>query len=293
MFHEAENAGVFYNRDVETLYEMLPDIIERLGFDCTILESEDRIRTTKDSIFLAWHSYGNTPNVWFVKPSYIPDYFYFDKTGFSGWSTLAKQYDYNVPVTDDMRSFVQSFKERSTSTRFKQTKNPLPKQPYVLVLGQRKNDMVSRLAYFDNLPDRVTEAFKGTKYNVVVKKHPMDVLYNNHTNKWEFSINENAGDLHELISNASAIYTVNSSTGFESLFFDKPVFTAGDCDYHWVSTTLRSPKDIKSSIEIIEQPVDVDARTRFLYYCLTEYFMTINDEKTIERKILKAVEEYE
>ena len=297
MFKAASEQKLMYNDDIVKLYEILPTISKRLGFDCTTLEMTKDIRRVyqeKDSIFLAWHNHGNTPNTWFVKSSYLPDYFYFDKTGFSGWSELAETYEYDVDIDsirDEVKEFANNYISNNTS-RFNQSYiEPIPKEPYVVVFGQREDDVVSDFAYMDDFIPKVIEAFKDTEYTVKVKPHPLDLVGTK--TGWEWSVNDKTGSLHQLIENSTAVYTVNSGSGFEALLHGKRVFTAGKCDYHWVTDVLKTDEDIKASIDILDDPVDTDSIIKFLHYCLNHHFMNVNDEASIERKLLRAVKHKE
>ena len=93
----------------------------------------------------------------------------------------------------------------------------------------------------------------------------------------------------KLVEGATAIYTMNSGSGFESLWQGKRVFTTGVCDYHWATTPLKTEEDFKNSRELLNEPVDTDRINKFLYYCMTEYFMNINDNKSIQKKIRLAI----
>lgn len=294
MFREASEQGLMRNNDVEKLYNILPGIVDRLGFEPITIEMANlrRVYQEKNSIFLAWHSHGTTKNTWFVKQSYLPDYFYFDKTGYSGWSELTETYTHDVDVEtirDEVSTFATYYISNNIS-RFNQTpNNETPTRPYVLAFEQRPDDAVSDFAYIDNFIPKLQEAFRNTQYEVVVKPHPVDLRWSKSNNTWEWLIND-TGSLHDLIANSTAVYTINSSAGFESLLHNKRVFTAGQCDYHWVTNVLKDDKDLVGSIELLTEPVDEDEITKFLHYCLNHHFMNVNDESSIERKILRAVE---
>lgn len=298
MFDAASKQGLFYNSDVVELYDILPEIIEGMGIECINIEMQKSIRRVyqeKDSIFLAWHNHGTTPNTWFIKQGYVPDYFYFDKTGYSGWSELADKYEHDVDV-DAIRPEVEKIADYYISnniSRFDQTyKEEIPDNPYVLVFEQREDDAVSIFARVHNIGEKVKEAFKDTKYDVVVKPHPLDLEHIPNTG-WRWSVNDKTGSLHKLLANCSAVYTVNSSAGFEALLHNKRVFTAGHSDFHWATDSINDEADIRKSIELLDEPVDTDRITKFLHYCFTEHFMNVKDRASIERKIQKAVDHYE
>jgi capsule polysaccharide export protein KpsC/LpsZ len=154
--------------------------------------------------------------------------------------------------------------------------------PYVLVLGQKWLDKVLPFSHFENdLLDMVTELYDTSNYAVVFKPHPL--------NDGEVGSN---GNLQTLIAGATAIYTMNSGSGFEALFQGKRVFTTGVSDYHWGTTELKTIEEFQNSKNLIEDPVDIDRINKFLYYCLTEYFMDINDTDSIEKKIQQTITTY-
>ncbi len=294
MFRKASAQGIIFNEDVEKLYDILPDIITRLGHECVVIEMIEQLRRVyqeKNSIFLGWHNHGTTKNTWFIKSAYIPNYFYFDKTGYSGWSELAETYDYEVDIDsirDDVNDFANYYISNNIS-RYQSSIENTPKTPYVVVFEQRPDDAVADFAYIPDLSSKVIEAFKGTKYNVAIRPHPFNLEWKN--SSWQWSIND-TGSLHKLIAGSAAVYTVNSGAGFEALLHKKRVFTVGHCDYRWVTTTLKTDKEIRSSIDLIEEPIDEDNIIKFLHYCMNYHFMNVNDEESIIRKINRAVDEY-
>ena len=289
----AAEQGLMYMRDIEKLYDKLPDIIRQLGHEPVVIETNSRgIYQDKNSIFLAWHSHGTTKNTWFIKESYLPDYFYFDKTGYSGWSELTEDYEYDIDVEtirEEVNLFAENYIENDIS-RFKQVDEAvIPNEPYILAFNQRSDDAVSDFSYIQNFIPKVKEALKS-EYKVVVKDHPLIMTWSKEKRTWEWTIND-TGSLHDLIAGSSAVYTVNSSAGFESLLHGKRVFTGGQCDYHWATTPIKTEDDLKNSISLIDEPVDSDRITKFLHYCLNHHFMNVNDDVSIARKIIRAVGE--
>ena len=292
----ASDQNLMYNTDVERLYDMLPDVIRRTGVECVdadISKNMRRIYQDKDSIFLAWHNHGTTKNTWFIKQGYLLDYFYFDKTGYSGWSELAQTYEYDVDV-DDIRDEVKAFTDNyiaNNSSRYDQSYvEPIPEEPYVVVFEQRSDDAVADLSYIDDFIPKVKEAFKDTEYTVYVKPHPLEINYVG--GEWVWSVNQQTGSLHELIEKSAAVYTINSSAGFEALLHGKRVFTAGHCDYHWVTDVLKTDEDIVASVDLLDKLVDTNSITKFLHYVINHHYMNINDKDSIIRKINRATEHY-
>jgi len=293
IFRDGKRFGVNYD-DVEEFYNILPSAINKLGYEYVIISSLRNYIHNPKNILLSWHTHGQQPNTWHLKSGYLPGYFYFDKKGFSGWSELTTSYKYdNYDNMDEVREEVIALTSHfieNNITRYDQHPKPLPKQPYVLVLDQHNNDVVRELAYIDNLPEVIQEAFAPTKYNVVVKTHPVKLSF---SNNWNFERVNDDGPLHSLIAGAAAVYTNNSSAGFEALLHRKRVFTTGACDYHWATTTLKTENEIVESVNVVDTPVDENNILKFLHYCLTKYFVNMHDERTLQQKLQRAIDEFE
>ena len=296
-FNKRQDPKNFYYTDVERFYDSLPSILDGMNIDYDELYIKNNARIIhqkENSIYLAWHTHGTLPNIWHLQAGYMPNYLYFDKNGFGPWSEIVDKCDYKIPV-EDVRGGVEDFCSNYISNNTSRIPQPdaatLPDEPYVLVLGQRPDDCVMQFSHIDTmeLAHAVTEAYKGTKYKVCTKGHPLEPTMS-YSSPGSIQV---TGNLHKYIAGASAVYTVNSSSGFEGVIHGKRVFTTGRSDYHWATTELKTVKDIKDSIELLEEPIDNDNRIQFLHYMLNHHFMNVNDTKSIQRKILRAVAEYE
>lgn len=295
-----------FHGDVKQFYDILPEIITEMGLEydmtsATIGRTGKQIHREKNTLCLAWHLHGNLPDIWHLKTAYLPDYFYFDKHGYSGWSDLAKKYDYDIDIEsirDEMREFCDNYIASNRSRAMQPETAYIPDEPYVLVLTQRSNDsVIKEFAYMDSqkLLDEVTELYKHTDYTVCVKTHPFsdpERYAGDEYVKISPDVFHATGSMHKIIAGAAAIYTVNSGSGFEALMHGKRVFTSGKSDYHWVTTTVKNKQDLQDTIHLIEEPVDKDGIFRFLHYALNEYFVNIHDKQTIKDRIELAISQY-
>ena len=284
--------------DVETFYSTLPNILDQNNIKYKMLylrSNKPVIYNEPDSIYLSWHTHGTLANIWHLKTSYIPGYFSFDKNGYGPWSELVTEGDYEIPV-ELVRKNVENFCKDYVDNKKSRVKQPnasfgIPDEPYVLVLGQRPDDPVSKFADIDTmtLMHKVSELYKDTKYKVCTKQHPLEsgIPYGTATDI------QLTGNIHDCIAGASAIYTVNSGSGFEALLHGKRVFTTGQCDYHWATDVIKNDEDLANSVELIEEPIDEDNRIKFLYYAITYHFVDITNPDAIMGKILRTVMEYE
>ena len=157
--------------DIETFYDRLPLALDEMDADYEIVDRWDNVDTS-NAIELQWHSRGNAKNTWYIKSGYLPNYFYFDKTGYSGWGTLVHEYDCNID-SDTANKFVESFSFNSRMPQADEVTGV--EKPYVLVLGQKMLDAVLPFSYFgDRLRSMVTDLYKDSQYNVVFKPHPLN-----------------------------------------------------------------------------------------------------------------------
>lgn len=191
----------------------------------------------------------------FYKQMHMPDLFTLDHLGW-GADHSGMQADPCLSDIETSRAveFVQALKKRMLETGFSKLAQPdrgifqsLP-DDYIFVPTQTPRDYVqihhspiSVLSFVNLVSSWATEAGQ----NVVFKLHPglyhtsevdrqiIDAV-NHHVAESSrlFCVNAN---VHDLISNARGVFTINSGVGFESLIHGKPVVTFGNCDYRWVS----------------------------------------------------------
>jgi len=135
----------------------------------------------------------------------------------------------------------------------------------------------------------IAEWANESKQNVVFKLHPG--LF--HTSAADTAIinavNEHVAtspyvfcsqaNVHDLITNAKGIFTINSGVGFESLIHGKPVVTFGNCDYQWV--TFRAKADcLNAAREFVFSFTDHlrQEAYKFIYYYLFHHGFNLESE---------------
>ena len=277
--------GGHWHLDMEAFYNNLEEVLTEKGIPYEMVDTSfGEIFQRKNTISLCYHSYGNYKNVWHIKKGYVPGFIYFDKTGYSGWSE--QRYNPETNYTEkqllNTRKLVKGYIDRNESKVDQPSWAEIPNKPYVLVLGQKPGDTVSRLAYIDTikLSTVVNEAYKNTNITVYTKIHPCIKSPLNVAGK---TIN---GSLHKLIADAKAIYTVNSGAGFEALFHYKQVFTSGDCEYSPATTVVKNLEDIKNTMN---KEVNKNFINHFLTYCFEEHFVNTYNKKSIGKKVDRAI----
>lgn len=285
------NTATIWFHDVEALYDSIPEVCEEMGIPYQVKNLTAHVVQKKPGcIYLGHHTYGKTKNMWHLKKGYVPGYMYWDKTGYSGWSEAVERYDKEQFY--DFKDIAKTSKilEEYISSNSSKIKQPdtaeIPDHKYVLVLGQRPHDTVSRHAYINTteLSRFVNEAYKDSDIKVYTKPHPMSL-------KTSFAGKAIEGSMHHLIAAAEAVYTVNSGSGFEALFHDKKVYTSGACDYSPATIVVKNFQDIKNTIHA-EKPHTSEIML-YLHYCLNDHFVNCYDKESIKRKLQRCVDEYE
>ena len=283
--------GGYWHLDMEAFYNNVEEILKEENIPFDIIDARyNIINESPGTISLCYHSVGNYKNVWHIKKGYIPGYLYFDKTGYSGWSELGKNYTNNYTLTiEEIWSVYHMCDEYilNNESKVAQPESIVPKEKYVLVLCQQPKDTVSKLAWIKtvDLAQKVTRAYKDTDIKVLVKPHPCGA-------KVPLSGEIVEGSIHSLIGGAKAVYTVNSGSGFEALMHFKPVFVSGDSDYKWECGIIKNYTDIVNSIDLIDNPVDLYKRAKFLHYCFNHHFVNAYDKESVRKKLLRTVNEY-
>ena len=303
------NKRPWLHEDSIALYDTLQRVLKEEGYPFKL----GKIKTapTNHDIVLAHHTTITRKNVWNLKKGYIPGYMYWDRTGYSGWADIANSrslYEESQSVDlETAASFFNNFSARyiaSDKSKFPQTRMSgrattvmpdkgkfSPPNKYIFVACQRPRDTVSKLAKIktQRLPVDVVNAFRGSEYKVVIKRHPqekeMDVRYLAKESHVIFSQHS----IHKIIPNATAVITVNSGVGFEALLHKKLVYTSGHCDYHWVTKKLNNARDVMRMVHDIETPHDSNPTIKFMYYMLNEYFVNANDVESVRKKVNMCV----
>ena len=247
-----------------------------------------------NTLLIATHTVGISGNVVRLKESYLPGYYYFDRTGYSGWAEIA----YNQDLQNQAANYaadgnavflerIRAEKIRSNSSKYPQntsaSNNRLSGKPYIFLALQTIDDFVARLAYIDQIQLATLLAEKACEQSMqlLVKRHPLC------TDSYiEHRISKLAGDyscvsltdesVNVLIPGAVVVATVNSGVGFEALLMGVPVIAAGRSDYSFVTDQLQSDNDLRR-LEFTEARLRSSVVDNFLCYYLKDYCLHCSD----------------
>lgn len=140
-------------------------------------------------------------------------------------------------------------------------------------------------------------------YSVIFKEHPKDyVEYRRRYGKKIFgckTVFVRNYSTQQLIINAAAVVTINSTVAIESLMFHKKVVSLGNAFYNieGIVEHCSDPARLTSILrKVIHRPVNKDLISKFLYYLRFEYniegYLNSRDEETcknISNKVIKLL----
>lgn len=130
---------------------------------------------------------------------------------------------------------------------------------------------------------------------VVIKPHPASRKLMSEFEKFSDGVNTfwSEGHVHDLISYATGVYTINSGVGFEALFHLKPVVTFGRAEYDCVSFHATSG-NLDAAWDYCLQ-ADSDALEmryrRFVDWFLGEYAFDMSDREIFLDRLDRLAEE--
>ncbi len=288
-----------YN-DVKLMYNNLIKVIGEMDINLRI-NNDFKRKIKTNGIQLSCHTNFTDDNIWNLKKNYILGYFYFDKSGYSGWADIANK-DYSSKINEvndeDVKSFFNEFSSNyigNNISKYKQNNKEFKcDSKYVFVATQLLTDTVGKLAYINtvDLVKHVVEMYKGSDTKVVVKIHPKETnksLYDFLKNHDHAIVSDSS--IHSIVPNCEKVYVVNSGVGFESLLHLKPVITTGKNDYSYVTHEVKTKEDLFKTISLSNK-VDELSIKKYMYYMLKEYFVKVDCLDSIRKKLNTVVDEY-
>ncbi len=176
---------------------------------------------------------------------------------------------------------------------FKGKKEPLP-EIYIFVPFQVDADtqIISQSPWIRNmraLYDIIENIAKNSKYHFVLKEHPSSgVEYPDLHQRASLSTHisfQNTYPTQQLIEKSTAVVTINSTVGIESLLFHKKVIVLGNAfyDIEGITYGVKSEEQLHIKLEEIESlSLDIVLVDNFLHYLYTEYLIAKNDDMYLQ-----------
>jgi len=271
---------------------------------------------TMDGIFIGKHTRLKRDNCWNVKKAYLPNYFYYDRTGYSGWAEIANEAHLFKKALETEQAVADAFFRNlyANTVSCNTSKSPQSEEPFSppfrsfiflpLQLSFDSVMMLSRIEHF-RFYEAVRDWAGVRNLDLVVKPHPHakgnqvfgrdcestqrilnDAIQHEHVHTTKTSI-------HYILPLCDAVFCINSGVGFEALIHGKSVITAGHSDYHWATHSISS-EDEMNNIEDWSKPALSNSDVRkFLCFFLSEYLVNVRDPKTVQKRTALAVDEFQ
>jgi hypothetical protein len=175
----------------------------------------------------------------FYMQEIYPYFFTIDTQGWGGTHSLRQSTHYlNVKNTENAKQFIENIK-RQKETKYKQITTTLPNFDIFFPL-QVPNDDALKFGAPHSLKKIVRAVIhwaKNKKVRILFKIHPK-AKYTIPISLFSFSpyikVIKN-GNIHDILSKATCVFTVNSGVGFEALLYQKPLVTFGNSSYESLS----------------------------------------------------------
>lgn len=285
---------------ISQLYNAMALISEqckRSGLSCRVVTRENLSHQISNKLVFSHHTFDEmypqdfiaNNSVYHFKSGDLPSAMTLDPNGFAGWSSIAQSSVTDLVDPSIPKSEIYSFFDR-TSNKLKrenaskypqpsdQSTSAAPKKPYVFVAMQTTNDVVQKNAYVDifEMLDLIVDAFKNGPYTVVVKRHPkckslkMESMLQKIDRK-NAHVCISDGSIHQILENASAVYSVNSGVGSEAMIYNLPIFCFGKSDYGAVATTITSRDGASELITNLTAKQSEEDLKRFYHFYRTSY----------------------
>lgn len=251
----------------------------------------------------SYHTTGNRRGWWHLKDSPVPGFFTIDRFGYSGWSELGNRSQLpsearNASMQDvvEQWNFLQRKFINSRTSKYQQEQIPFrrPLRKYIFLPLQLIDDSVAKLAYIPtlDLAAKLVRFIPERGYDLVIKRHPKctspDVEKFLEELRGHKNVHLTNSAIHDVISDAEAVFTVNSGVGLEALLRGKRVITTGKSEYALASTVVENESQLIDAIEGIGEAYDLERAQRFAYYYFSHYAFSLDDQEKFREKILGA-----
>ena len=297
--------------DVRTTYVSLFAALSRLG--CEIVGRPFRPYSDTvnrpdpaEGLHYAYHAREPGPGAYCIKGAALPDLWYLDRGGYSGWCALAQDpalqaagKDYDLTAADAVIADYQRRFASENLSRYAQPDRSGREEPrndfgvfYPLQVNDDEVLKLSRFAQFEVL-EALRQTAERLRRPVVVKRHPL--CRSNHIAEAldaavqsEF-VTVSDASVHDLIGASTAVLAANSGVGVQALIHGKPVFTVAGSEYAHMTTPLANLDDLDSVFGAPACPQPATVR-RQLGFLLNEYWVNTRDEEAVFQRVRAHLE---
>lgn len=296
--------------DVRTTYVSLFAALSRLG--CEIVARPFRPYSDTlnrpdpaEGLHYAYHAREPGPGAYCIKGGALPDLWYLDPRGYSGWCALAhdpalqaESAQYDLAAADAAIARYQHRFRTENLSRYAQPNRSTATSGegfavfYPLQVNNDEVLKLSRFAQFEVL-EALVQTAERLRRPVVVKRHPLCgsdhiVQALEAAARSEF-VTVSDASIHDLIASSAAVLAANSGVGVQTLVHGKPVFTLAASEYAHMTTPLTTLDALEAAFDAPDSPQPERIR-RQLGFLLNEYWVNTRDEEAMFQRVRSQVE---
>lgn len=235
--------ALYNNSDNDTVIR-----IERPLWQFTPKETETIVRTHNiDRVFVphreAWSFPIENAETFYYMQTVFPWRFYVDPLGYAGGSTMMdtdfSQGDENSGWFDNLRTYALSGRSKFAQPSQGRWKGPGEYAVFTCQLPHDHTILHHSKVSVEEALYQTCEETKKAGLILVIKGHPINpaamaplkgICY-----KYTHTLWIDNASIHDVLSQAHSVVTVNSGTGMEALLHKKPVATFGRAEYNCVA----------------------------------------------------------
>lgn len=254
--------------DVRTTYVSLMAALSRL--ECEIVARPYRPFAEAlappdpaEGVYYAYHARDLGPHAYCIKGAALPDLWYLDSGGYSGWCELAKDPALQAASAEHDRgradAVIEAYRARFRAENLSRYAQP-PRgavtetsEPFAIFYPLQVNDdevlKLSRFAQFEVL-EALADLAEREGRRVAIKRHPLcrsehiaQALEDLDGRPFVTTLD---ASVHDLIERSETVLVANSGVGLQALIHGKPVFSLAGSEYAHMTTPLETLSDLPS-----------------------------------------------
>ncbi len=222
--------------------------------------------------------------------AYIYPFWNFDPKGIRAFSSIADMAFPQGDIDPEIaHPFFRRLRKRSVGKRNSRYPQPrdvasLPDAAAAIFLQTEENRAVSENCYLDRweMVAATCEALDGP---VLVKPHPLDTdpatlsgLKDLQGRYPHLVVSD--GNIHDLITTAARVVTINSAVGIEAYLHRKPVVLCGQSDFHHVADVARTTADLR---KILQRAPRRRAYDKFIWWYFADQCLDVAAPDLVDR----------
>lgn len=301
--------------EVRTAFRGIIDASMRNGIELVLNKAQSYLnnkaeRTVQSNgVYYAYHARVSDEHCYCIKGAALPNLWYFDSDGYSGWCSLAKDRAlqeaaaaFSLPQADKS---IETYRDKFFREGFSRQKQPTTEfdagreglSDFVFYPLQMTSDEVMKLGQFGQVEiiQRLAEIVSQFDRDIVLKRHPlctseaMGRLLGELKNHPRIHVSD--ASIHRLIPACSAVLVFNSGVGLQALIHGKPVFSMAASEYRHMTTCIEILDDLGHVFRPTPEFQNERIRQQ-IGHLLNEYLVDITDRAAIERRLANHIEHY-